>query len=122
MPHGNLIADLRGYSGKQAVSGSFYLHHCFVGLNFQQGLALCDLLALFLPPGQQLAGFLRHFKRWHDNTYRHNCFLGLRRVPLLQSVAPTPSFLALASTISTTRLLGGCSFSRVVESGPLTVK
>ena len=38
-----------------------------------------------------------------------------------QSVAATPSALALDSTISFTRRLGGCSFSRVVESGPFTV-
>ena len=40
----------------------------------------------------------------------------------LQSVAATPSTFALAATISFTRLLGGASFSRVVESGPFTVK
>jgi hypothetical protein len=33
VPHGNLIADLCGNSGKQAVSRGFDLYYSFVGLN-----------------------------------------------------------------------------------------
>ncbi len=62
------------------------------------------------------AGFLRHFERGHHDANGHNCLI--RRI----ADTPTRSVCALASIISTTRRLGGASVSRVVGSGPSTVK
>ena len=84
------------------------------------GSPFADAFTFFFSPGQQLPGFLRHFQRRHHHADRHS--FCAEPGTQLQSVAATPSIFALSATISFTRLLGGCSFSRVVESGPLTVK
>src|SRR5882757_7414798 len=119
LPNRNHRSHIRRNSRQNPIARSFHFHHRFVRLNLKQRLALADALAFFLAPRQQLAVFLRHFQRRHHHTNRHS-FSGSRDSPN-QSDAATPSRFAPA-TISFTCLLGAASFSRVVESGPSTVK
>src|SRR5258706_11322749 len=119
LPNRNHRSHIRRNSRQNPIARSFHFHHRFVRLDLKQRLALADALAFFLAPRQQLAVFLRHFQRRHHHTNRHS-FSGSRDSPN-QSEAATPSRFAPA-TISFTCLLGAASFSRVVESGPSTVK
>ena len=54
---------LDGLRGIAAILVAFF--------HFQQRLALGDLLAFLLEPGDELAGFLRHFQCGHDNANGH---------------------------------------------------
>jgi len=68
---GHDVADLRGDAGEDAVLRGFDFHDGLVGFDFEEHLAFFDLLPLFLQPRHELAGFLRHLERRHDDAYRH---------------------------------------------------
>jgi hypothetical protein len=65
------ISRFGGDTGEYAVGGRFHFEDRFVGFHFEQHLALADRLALLLQPRNELAGFLRHLERRHDNADRH---------------------------------------------------
>ena len=108
-------------SRENAVGGRFHFDDRFVGFDFEERLALGDAVAFLLPPGEELAGFLRHLEGGHDNAEGHSRLLGRALNYGLQPETPTRSVFALASIISSTRSLGEASVSRVVGSGPFTV-
>jgi hypothetical protein len=55
LPHGDDVIDLRGHAGEHAVDGGLDLDDGLVGLDFEQDLALLDLLAFLLLPRNELA-------------------------------------------------------------------
>jgi hypothetical protein len=59
--------------------GGFDLDHRLIGFDFEERLALGDALAFFFSPGQEFAGFLRHFERGHYDADRHSVNQWLRR-------------------------------------------
>ena len=109
------------HPGENAFAGGFDFDHGLIGFHFQQRFALGNAFAFLLLPGDELAGFLRHLQRGHDDADGHSRREMEAKGSRPQPRTPTPSVLALASIISTTRWLGGASFSRMVGSGPLTV-
>ena len=72
LPDGNIGSGRRFNPGKNSVGGSFDFHDCFVGFDFEERLALRDAVALLLPPGKELAGFLRHLESGHYNAEGHS--------------------------------------------------
>src|SRR5208337_2240224 len=118
----NIGPDLTGNSGEDTVGRRFNLHHSLIGFDFEERFPLGDAVALLLPPGNELTGFLRHLKSRHYHAEGHSVLFGEGLHDGLQSETPTRSVFALASIMSSTRALGGASVSRVVGSGPFTVK
>jgi hypothetical protein len=61
--------------GRYAPQNAFCLRFDFdnrlVGLDLHEGLALGDAIPFFLTPGHQLASFLSHLERGHDDAYGH---------------------------------------------------
>ena len=52
------------------------LEHGFVSLEFQKWFAFNHTIALYLPPGNKLAGFLRHLESGHYDAESHSYFAG----------------------------------------------
>jgi hypothetical protein len=62
---------VRAHAGEDAIGRRLQLHNDFIGFDFEKRLALDHRLAFILPPGQELAGLLRHFKSGHHDADRH---------------------------------------------------
>jgi hypothetical protein len=77
LPDWNFRSWLRLDASQHTFTRRFDLHHRFVSLNFKQRLALADSVAFLLQPGNELAGFLRHFESGHDNADGHSGLGGL---------------------------------------------
>jgi hypothetical protein len=75
LSNGNIRSHDSGDSGEDAVGGRFHFHHGFVGFDFEKGIAFGDAVAIFFPPGDELAGFLRHLEGGHDNAEGHSVFI-----------------------------------------------
>jgi len=68
----NFRACLNLDTGKKAITGRLDLHHRLVGFDFEEGLAFRDRFSFFFEPRNDLASFLGHFKRGHDDTDCHS--------------------------------------------------
>jgi len=77
------LSGRRFDSGEDAVGGSLDFDNRFVGFNFEEGLAFDHAIAFLLAPGNELAGFLRHFQCGHYNAEGHSGFFVLGRAPAM---------------------------------------
>jgi hypothetical protein len=62
---------VRAHASEDAVGGRLQFHYDFIGFDFEKRLALDYRFAFVLPPGQELAGLLRHFESGHYDADRH---------------------------------------------------
>ena len=55
LAYGNHGAFLRLDTSEDSVARAFDLHDCFVGFDFEKGLAFGDRITFLFPPGDELA-------------------------------------------------------------------
>jgi hypothetical protein len=67
---------VRADSSQNAIRRTFHFQYSFVGFHFEKRLTFAYTLAFPLPPGHQLAGFLRHLERGHHNAEGHSSISG----------------------------------------------
>jgi hypothetical protein len=67
----NVGALGRRDSREDAVGRRFDFDDGFVGFNFEERLPFGDAVTFLLPPGNELAGFLRHLESGHNNAEGH---------------------------------------------------
>ncbi len=69
---GDLCAFSSPDSRENAIGRRFHFDYRFVGFDLEQRFAFGNVLAFLFAPGDELAGFLRHLKRGHDNAEGHS--------------------------------------------------
>jgi hypothetical protein len=71
------LRSLRSFdSGQNPIGGGFDFDDCFVSFYFKKGLTFRDMFSLFLPPSDELAGFLRHLESGHYYAEGHSRSVG----------------------------------------------